>query len=154
MSLSLLPPESIYYDSRKFVYNLPPNVIFVYGSNLKGIHGAGSAKTALMHFGAQLGISQGKRGQSYGLATCAVPGEGLSLTEIKENVERFRQYVEKNEHLYFYVTRVGCGYAGHQDKDIAPMFQGFTRCYFPDVWKQYLNPNNIPTTKGEEPNVI
>lgn len=140
----LIDQNSIYYDSKKLVYSLPPGVLFVFESNCKGIHGAGSAKTALLHFGARLGIAEGRQGMSYALATCSIPGQGLSIPEIHQKVEKFREFVERNPNLYFYVTRVACGYAGYRDEDIAPMFKGFKRCYFPDVWKPYL--------EGETPN--
>lgn len=137
MSISISPEER-YYDSKKMVFDLPPGVTFVFGSNLKGIHGAGAAKTALRNFGARLGIAQGKQGRSYGIATCAVPGDPLSFEEIRVNVEKFRTYHDKNENAYFYVTRVGCGYAGYSDAEIAPLFKGLERCYFPDIWEPYL----------------
>ena len=46
-----------------------PDTIFVFGSNPKGIHGAGSAKVALNSFGAVLGCGEGLMGNSYALPT-------------------------------------------------------------------------------------
>ena len=46
-----------------------PDTIFVFGSNPKGIHGAGSAKVALNSFGAVLGYGEGLMGNSYALPT-------------------------------------------------------------------------------------
>ena len=46
-----------------------PDTIFVFGSNPKGIHGAGSAKVALNSFGALLGYGEGLMGNSYALPT-------------------------------------------------------------------------------------
>ena len=44
-------------------------MIFVFGSNKSGIHGAGAAKYALEHKGAQWGIGEGIVGESYALPT-------------------------------------------------------------------------------------
>lgn len=46
-----------------------PDTIFVFGSNPKGIHGAGLAKVALNSFGAVLGYGEGLMGNSYALPT-------------------------------------------------------------------------------------
>lgn len=51
--------------------NITPgkDIIFVFGSNPKGKHGAGSAKVALQKFGAKYGKGDGLHGQSYALIT-------------------------------------------------------------------------------------
>ena len=50
--------------------NVPhPDSYFVFGSNLKGVHGAGAAKQARMDFGAQLGVGVGYTGKSYAIPT-------------------------------------------------------------------------------------
>lgn len=45
------------------------NTIFVFGSNPEGRHGSGSAKIALLHFGAIYGQGEGLQGNSYALPT-------------------------------------------------------------------------------------
>lgn len=45
------------------------NTIFVFGSNLKGIHGAGAARTAKNSFGAKDGVGEGLTGDAYALPT-------------------------------------------------------------------------------------
>ena len=45
------------------------NVIFVFGSNPEGRHGAGAAKTAHYQFGAQYGVGEGLTGNAYALPT-------------------------------------------------------------------------------------
>lgn len=45
------------------------NMIFVFGSNLSGIHGAGAAHFAMQKMGAIYGQGQGLQGQSYALPT-------------------------------------------------------------------------------------
>jgi hypothetical protein len=51
--------------------NIEPgeNIIFVFGSNPEGRHGAGSAKVAHDVFGAQYGVGEGLTGNSYALPT-------------------------------------------------------------------------------------
>ncbi len=46
-----------------------PDVVFVFGSNPEGRHGAGSAKVAHDVFGAQYGVGEGLTGNSYALPT-------------------------------------------------------------------------------------
>ena len=47
------------------ITTLAPNQIFVFGSNLAGIHGAGAARQARKQFGAAIGIGEGLTGRSY-----------------------------------------------------------------------------------------
>ena len=53
-----------------------PNVIFVFGSNPEGRHGAGAAKTARLHFGAVYGQGEGLQGNAY-----AIPTKDLRVKE-------------------------------------------------------------------------
>ena len=46
-----------------------PDVIFVFGSNPQGRHGAGSAKVARLQFGAVYGQGEGLQGNAYALPT-------------------------------------------------------------------------------------
>jgi hypothetical protein len=130
-------PDGSFYDDNER-YRLEPNVIFVFGSNLKGIHGAGAAKSAMDEFSAIWGQAEGLQGQAYALPTCSVPGRGLHLGEIKMYVERFNQIVDTHPELHFFVTAIACGYAGYSAKDIAPMFRGIQRCWFPWSWRQHF----------------
>lgn len=43
--------------------------IFVFGSNLAGVHGAGSARAALEKHGAEYGVGVGLCGNSYAIPT-------------------------------------------------------------------------------------
>lgn len=139
MKLEKAPTENGFIpDKHRYTY-LDPDVIFVFGSNLQGIHGSGSARDALRYFQAVFGIGEGLQGQAYGLPTCDIPGVGLPLEDIQKRVNTFRKVVMENPRLSFIVTAVGCGYAGYSAKDIAPMFkEGFERCWFPESWRQYI----------------
>ena len=52
-----------------FITSLKPNEIFVFGSNLHGMHGGGAARIALEKFGAIWGQGVGLQGQSYAIPT-------------------------------------------------------------------------------------
>jgi hypothetical protein len=100
---------------------LEPGQVFVFGSNLRGIHGAGAALLARKQFGAQQGIAEGIMGQAYALPTKSTPYESLPIREIGNNVIRFiNQIVEFNTYL---VTEIGCGLAGYTPAEIAPLFR-------------------------------
>lgn len=115
------------------------NEIFVFGSNLSGIHGAGAARAAMDFYGAEYGVGVGRTGESYAIPT---KSEGitrsLKLSEILPYVEDFVIYTKQNPDLKFWVTRVGCGLAGHQDCEIAPLFFGAINCSFPEEWREFL----------------
>lgn len=110
--------------------------IFVFGSNLRGAHGAGAALFAKLNHGAQLGVGEGRTGQAYALPTKDYNIRTLPLEHISRYVDRFLLYASGHPDLHFRVTRVGCGLAGYKDADIAPMFKGApTNCSLPDGWR-------------------
>lgn len=96
--------------------------VFVFGSNLQGIHRSGAAKDAMEKYGAIFGQGEGIQGNCYALPTKRTPWVSLSLDEIREHVGVFLEYATKNSTTQFNVTKVGCGLAGYSSKDIAPMF--------------------------------
>ena len=53
----------------EFITELKPNEIFVFGSNLAGMHRGGAARVAMERFGAIWGQGVGMQGQSYGIPT-------------------------------------------------------------------------------------
>lgn len=100
-----------------YVSELKPNEIFVFGSNLAGMHGGGAARTARLHFGAILGNGDGPQGQSY-----AIPTMQGGVETIRPYVDKFIAYAKSHPELTFLVTPIGCGIAGFNPKDIAPLF--------------------------------
>lgn len=99
------------------------NGIFVFGSNLSGIHGKGAAKTA-KKWGAKNGLGEGLSGSTYALPTVKEKIKGpLSVTQIKKHVDTFIQFAKDAPIYQFYVTEVGCGLGGYTPKDIAPLFK-------------------------------
>lgn len=115
-------------------------MIFVFGSNKAGIHGAGAAKVALREHGAEWGVGEGLVGNSYALPTKGHRIETIPLLEIKYAVLRFIEFAESYSNGQFQVTRVGCGLGGHKDADIAPMFRTAPdNCFFDEYWKTWLD---------------
>ena len=99
------------------ITRLGPDDIFVFGSNLKGIHAGGAAKVALEKFGAIMGQGVGIQGQSY-----AIPTMQGGVETIKPYVDDFIKIATEWDQNTFYVTRIGCGIAGFSDEEIAPLF--------------------------------
>lgn len=113
--------------------------IFVFGSNLAGVHGAGAARCAMDEYGAVYGVGIGRTGQSYALPTKDIRIKTMYDEIIKIHVLDFIEYANQNPELRFFVTRVGCGLAGYRDSDIAPFFKGAPfNCDFPIEWKEFL----------------
>lgn len=113
--------------------------VFVFGSNLAGIHGAGSAAAANVSYGAIMFRCFGHMGNSFAIPTKHRNYRySLTLTEIKEYVDKFVEYTKKRHDLRFFVTGIGCGYAGYKAEDIAPMFKDAINCNFPDTWANYI----------------
>lgn len=111
----------------------------VFGSNRQGIHGKGAALVAKVHFDAEQGCWDGPCGLSYAIPTKYKPNKSMLLMEIQPYVDKFLDYARKNRGTMFWVTRVGCGHAGHTDEQIAPMFIGAPdNCSFAEEWRRYL----------------
>jgi len=114
-------------------------VIFVFGSNEAGRHGAGAAKFALNHYGAQYGKGIGHYGNSYALPTKSAGLRTLHIDEIEKYADSFIAYAKDHPEYNFKVTRIGCGLAGLQDQRVAPLFaKAPENCYFDNVWATWL----------------
>ena len=96
---------------------LAPNEVFVFGSNLAGMHGGGAARVAVQKFGAVMGQGVGMQGQCY-----AIPTMQGGVETIAPYVDEFINYADMNNDKTFLVTRIGCGIAGFTDEEIAPLF--------------------------------
>lgn len=113
--------------------------IFVFGSNLAGVHGAGAAKFALDHHGAIWHQGIGLQGDSYGIPTKDRRIMTLPLEVIELYVAQFIVFAIRHPSMTFNVTRIGCGLAGYKDHDIGPLFKGApANCELPVEWVPYL----------------
>lgn len=108
---------------------LNSNEIFVFGSNMAGSHGGGAAYQALQNGWAKPGKGYGlvmadDRSGGYAIPTLGFHLESISLKWIKYHVDHFIEFAIRHQNLHFYVTALGCGIAGLQVSQIAPMFKG------------------------------
>lgn len=101
-----------------FITELAQDEIFVFGSNLQGMHMGGAARIAYEKFGAIWGQGVGLQGRCYAIPTMQGP-----ISTIKPYVDEFIQFAQSHPTNKFLVTRVGCGIAGFTDAQIAPLFR-------------------------------
>lgn len=122
-----------------------PDLVFVFGSNLAGRHGAGAAAHASKFHEAYWGTGIGvnsliKKPSSYAIPTKDSDLVSLPIRSIKASVKVFLDYATSQPSLTFDITRIGCGLAGYTDKDIAPMFANAPEnCLLPEEWKKILD---------------
>ncbi len=100
------------------VTELKEDEIFVFGSNLHGLHGGGAARYAFDHFGAEYGVGVGFTGQCY-----AIPTMQGGVETIKPYVDKLYEDAVANKDKKFLVTPLGCGIAGFEYSEIAPLFK-------------------------------
>ncbi len=101
----------------QWIDSLKENEVFVFGSNLAGMHGGGAARAARLRFGAVMGQGVGMQGRSYGIPTM----QG-GVETIRPYVNDFIAYARQHPDRQFLVTPIGCGIAGFDPDDIAPLF--------------------------------
>ena len=115
-----------------FISELRRNEVFVFGSNLEGFHGGGAAYRAWKKFGAVFGKGVGLYGQSY-----AIPTMQGGVDTIKPYVDEFIAFAKSHPELRFLVTKIGCGIAGFEEEEIAPLFadaHGVDNIVLPRGW--------------------
>ena len=126
--------------------------VFVFGSNLQGFHGAGTAgfamhgssanvwrssplmAAAIRHgpgfkglrcvFGVPRGYQEGTAGCSYAIATCTRPGARLSVSvqDISSQAVDLLIHMRAHPDKTYCLTPFGCGYSGHREEDIRPIW--------------------------------
>lgn len=126
------------------INQLESNEVFVFGSNLRGIHGGGAARQAMHAWGAKYGEGIGHFGQTYAIPTMETAGgRKLALSEIGKYVDEFIQYAKSHGELTFYVTEIGCGIAGFDPGEIGPLFEkanNIKNVYLPErFWEELFH---------------
>ena len=81
------------------IAELRDDEIFVFGSNLAGMHAGGAARIACRCFGAVWGQGVGLQGQSY-----AIPTMQGGMGTIRPYVDEFIDFTRRHPHLKFFVT--------------------------------------------------
>jgi hypothetical protein len=114
--------------------------IFVFGSNLAGVHGAGAAAFAVKEKGAIWSQGVGLQGNSYGIPTKDYNIQTLPLERVKYFVDQFIEFAEKNPEMTFEVTAIGCGLAGFTAEQIAPLFSKSPQnCTLPEQFAKIID---------------
>jgi len=119
--------------------------IFVFGSNINGRHGKGAALQAT-HFGAMYGKGIGLHGNTYAIPTKNREMKVMFLREISKYVNDFIEFAKANPDKQFLVTKIGCGLAGYNETDIAPLFKEckfVTNIHLPYAFVYYLKTHNL-----------
>lgn len=118
------------------IRELKPDEIFVFGSNLEGLHGGGAAYLAYRKWGAIWGQGVGLQGQTYGIPTMHGGPDA-----IRPYVDEFIKFAQVHPELKFLVTEIGCGIAGFTPEEIAPLFTEaipIENIYLPERFWQIL----------------
>ena len=120
-------------------------MVFVFGSNEAGIHGAGAAKYAHDERGAIMGCCFGHTHRGDRIGSFAIPTKDhlikntIQRDVIWNYVKAFLIYAGGRPDLKFQVTAIGCGLAGLKHEDMAAMFWVHpSNCYFDLLWDEYL----------------
>lgn len=130
----------------EYITELRDNECFVFGSNLNGWHGAGSAGYASFNvfgnvwrqvdYGAKSdgwrgkwnvkgvaeGYQAGTEGRSYAIPSVTKPGErrSIPLDKIKESIIKFGEFAENISQMRFYVAQdAKMGYNGYTAEEMA-----------------------------------
>lgn len=106
------------------------SAVFVFGSNLAGNHAGGAARHAFEQWGAIMGQGVGRQGQSYAIPTLDGNFTHIGIGMIGRYVREFLTYAAANPGDSFLVTAIGCGIAGMDPAEIAPLFAGATENVF------------------------
>lgn len=101
----------------EYITELKEKEVFVFGSNLQGMHAGGAARMAHHRFGAVWGQGVGMQGQCY-----AIPTMHGGVEAIRPYVDEFIEYARQHPERQFLVTRIGYGIAGFRNEEIAPLF--------------------------------
>ena len=133
------------------IEKLKKDEIFVFGSNLSGFHGAGSAGYASFGVvgnrwrefgydkkpdgwqglwnvkGVGVGLQKGREGWSYALPTVAKAGlkRSLSVSGIKINIDNLYATAVYNKDFWFLMAFGGSSLNGYSSNELASMFGSF-----------------------------
>lgn len=114
-------------------------MIFVFGSNEAGRHGAGAARDAVRYWGAKEGQGFGPQGAAFAIPTKDWRLAALAPRQILGYVERFLDYARLHAELEFQVTAIGTGLAGYPHVSMAELFHDAPpNCFFDERWGAYL----------------
>jgi len=116
---------------------LPPNSIFVFGSNTQGRHGRGAALWAKQYAGAIYGQSEGRQGNSYAICTKDIsiwPHKPMSKAYIVEQIETLYEFALHKQDNDFYIpyNTTTINLNGYTAEEMADMFKEAANLTIPD----------------------
>ncbi len=114
-----------------------PNHIFVFGSNTEGRHGKGAALYAKQNYSAIYGQPTGLQGNSYAIITkdLSKGRRSIPLYEIGKQLNSLANFANINEHLTFFITKIGTNNAGYTNSEIKNLMSQITwpsNCILPN----------------------
>ena len=116
---------------------LKDNEVIVFDSILLEKHIGATARIAQTNGGDKTGKCKGMQGQLY-----AIPTMQGGVNTIKPYINEFINYASQHPEKHFYVTNLGCGIAGFDPWDIAPLFKDVADlknvALTKDFWKQII----------------
>ena len=119
----------------KDITSLKTNEVFVFGSNNRGVHGLGAAKTAVDKFGAIMNQASGQQGKSFAIRTKMY--QNNVLTKYSELTDENKKLMDKmtiedlntlrlaaisNPNNKYYVTEIGTKLAGRTVDQMKDLF--------------------------------
>jgi hypothetical protein len=135
---------SYQYHDETIVTELPEDTVFVFGSNLAGIHDSGAARVAAQHFAAVNGVGRGWAGQSFAIPTLNEHIQQMPLSQIEHYVDDFKIYAKNHPKVKYFLTALGCGIAGYKVSEIAPLFKGIhSNVIFPESFRPYIEDDAV-----------
>jgi len=128
----------------KYHFNnlLPENsseYIFVFGSNLAGIHKTDLGEIAQTYYYAETGISIGLTGNSYAIPIKDRFIRILHINDVKKYVDQFIEFTNNQPDKKFWISDFCIDKKGYKPNQFAILFRGCNNnCNFPLSWKPYL----------------
>lgn len=124
-----------------WITRLQPGEVFVFGSNLAGIHGAGAALQAVKCFGAKYGVGEGLAGKSYAFPTLDKRLKKLPFERMEAARDTLYAACRENPDMRFLLTKVGCGLAGYPESEMSSLFTAApANLILPDGWGPHVMP--------------
>ena len=116
----------MYKNTPNYITVLPPQCIFVFGSNLAGRHGKGVALLAHRRFGAEYGVGEGLTGQCYAFPTLDGNLCQRSYADLYNSMIKFYSCVRHHPSKVFLLTKVGTGLGGYTEEFMRQLFADST----------------------------
>jgi len=124
---------------------IPPEPVFVFGSNLAGRHGKGAALSAAREYGAKPGFGRGRTGHAYALPTKDERIATRSLADVISEMQVFFDEAKGNPGTLYRFTKVGCGLAGLPEDVIREfvLSESPENVLLPGQWEVFRTPGLI-----------